>query len=196
MHFHTMIKRILVLGALLAACVQATAAVEVAGVRFDDTAKLAGQDLKLNGAGIRTKVIFKVYAAALYLSERKTTSADVQALPGPRRLRLVLLRDVPGDDFAQAFMDGLDANTDKAEKAKFASQIARMREIFASIPAVAKGDVITVDWVPASGLQLFHNDKRLGDPLPDQAFANAFLRIWLGDKPVDNSLKQRLLGGS
>ena len=37
--------------------VPAFAAVEVAGVKFDDTATVAGKELKLNGAGLRTKVI-------------------------------------------------------------------------------------------------------------------------------------------
>ena len=46
----------------VAACVQlpAFATVEVAGAKFDDIATVAGKELKLNGAGLRTKVIFKV----------------------------------------------------------------------------------------------------------------------------------------
>jgi hypothetical protein len=193
---HSFIKRILLSGFLLAGASQAFAAVEVGGVRFDDTVSVGGQELKLNGAGVRTKVIFKVYAAALYLTERKTTAADVLALTGPRRLKLVLLRDVESDDFAKAFMDGLDANNDQAEKTKVAGQIGKIKEFFASIPKLRKGDTVVIDYLPGSGLQIFVNDKRVGEPLPDFAFANAFLRIWLGDKPADNSLKQRLLGGS
>lgn len=47
-------------------------ALNVAGVKIDETAKFGNQDLKLNGAGIRYKVIFKVYAAAFYLADKKT----------------------------------------------------------------------------------------------------------------------------
>ena len=39
----------------------ASATVEVAGVKLEETVHVANQDLKLNGAGIRYKVIFKVY---------------------------------------------------------------------------------------------------------------------------------------
>ena len=66
-------------GALLAAAISlpAQAAVDVNGYKFEDTAKVAGKDLKLNGAGMRTKLVFKVYAAGLYLTEKKTATADI-----------------------------------------------------------------------------------------------------------------------
>lgn len=170
-------------------------AVEVGGVKLDDTTKVANQELKLNGAGLRTWAVFKVYAAGLYLPEKKKTVPEIMALNGARRIKLVLLRDVNNEELGQAFMDGLNANSDKAEKAKFVNQTMKMGEIFASIPKLNKGDTITNDWVPGQGMQVLVNDKRVGEVLPDIAFYNAFMRIWLGEKPVDNTLKQALLGG-
>ena len=38
-------------------------AAEVGGVKLADKAAVAGKELVLNGAGIRTKVVFKVYQA-------------------------------------------------------------------------------------------------------------------------------------
>jgi hypothetical protein len=170
-------------------------AAEVGGVKLDDTVKVANQELKLNGAGVRTWAVFKVYAAGLYLPEKKKTVPDVMAVTGPRRIKLVLLRDVNSEELGQAFMDGLNANSDKSEKAKFVNQTVKMGEIFASISKLGKGETITIDWIPNSGMQVLVNDKRVGEALPDIAFNNAFLRIWLGEKPVDNTLKQALLGG-
>lgn len=170
-------------------------AVEVGGIKLDDTTKVANQELKLNGAGLRTWAVFKVYAAGLYLPEKKKTVPEIMALNGPRRIKLVLLRDVNNEELGQAFMDGLNANSDKAEKAKFVSQTVKMGEIFASIPKLNKGDTITNDWIPGQGMQVLVNDKRVGDMLPGIEFYNAFMRIWLGEKPVDNTLKQALLGG-
>ena len=169
-------------------------AAEVGGVKLDDTIKVANQELKLNGAGLRTWAIFKVYAAGLYLPEKKKTVPEIMALDGPRRIKLVLLRDVNNEELGQAFMDGLNANSEKAEKARFVNQTMKMGEIFASIPKLNKGDTITNDWVPGSGMHVFVNDKRVGEALSDIAFYNAFLRIWLGEKSVDNSMKQALLG--
>lgn len=170
-------------------------AMEVGGIKLEDTIKVANQELKLNGAGLRTWAVFKVYAAGLYLPEKKKTVPDIAALNGPRRIKLVLLRDVNNEELGQAFMDGLNANSDKAEKAKFVNQTMKMGEIFASIPKLNKGDAITCDWIPGQGMHVLVNDKRVGEVLPDIAFYNAFMRIWLGEKPVDNTLKQALLGG-
>lgn len=169
-------------------------AMEVGGIKLDDTTKVANQELKLNGAGVRTWAVFKVYAAGIYLPEKKKTVPDIMASNGARRVKLVLLRDVNNEELGQAFMDGLNANSDKAEKAKFVNQTMKMGEIFASIAKLSKGDSISIDWIPGQGMHVLVNDKRVGEVLPDIAFYNAFMRIWLGEKPVDNTLKQALLG--
>ena len=183
-------------GALLAAAVSlpAQASVDVNGYKFEDTAKVAGKDLKLNGAGMRTKFVVKVYAAGLYLPEKKTAVADILKQEGPRRVTLQFARDISSEDFGKAFMDGLNDNLDKAEKQKIVAQIGKMGELFASVEAIKKGDVLHLDWIPGSGTQAEVNGKKLGDPIPDVNFYNAILRIWLGDKPVDKSLKPALLG--
>jgi hypothetical protein len=51
-----------------------------------------------------------------------------------------------------------------------------------------------VDWVPGTGTVMTLNGKSVSEPLPDIGFYNALLKIWLGDKPVDTSLKPLLLG--
>ncbi|HEY0845178.1 MAG TPA: chalcone isomerase family protein [Noviherbaspirillum sp.] len=188
------VKWLLALGALVTGLNQSAAAAEINGVKLDDTVRVANQELKLNGAGVRTRAIFKVYVGALYLPEKKKTVQDILASNGPRRVHLVLLREINSEDFGQAFMDGLNANSDKAEKAKFVNQTVKMGEIFASIPSLKAGDTITNDWIPGSGMHVLVNGKRVGDVLPDIAFYNAFLRIWLGDKPADSNLKQAWLG--
>ncbi|MCY4755671.1 chalcone isomerase family protein [Pelomonas aquatica] len=172
----------------------AAQAVEVGGLKLDDTAKVGGKELKLNGAGVRVRIVVKVYAMALYLTEKKTTTAGVLESSGPRRFTLGLLREVTGDELGQAFMAGITANTDKAERSKFVNQLAQFGEAFVSIPQAKKGDIITVDWVPDTGTVMALNGKQIGDPLKDVGFYNAVLKIWLGDKPVDSTLKPELLG--
>lgn len=169
-------------------------AIEVGGLKFDDGAKVAGKDLKLNGAGMRTRFGFKVYALVLYLPEKKDTPAGVLESSGPRRFSLGLLREVTGDELGQAFIAGITANTDKAERSKFVNQLAQFGEAFVNIPQGKKGDVITVDWVPDTGTVMTYNGKSIGEPMKDIAFYNAVLKIWLGEKPVDSSLKPQLLG--
>ncbi|KQV87097.1 lipoprotein transmembrane [Pelomonas sp. Root1237] len=172
----------------------AAQAIEVAGLKFDDTVKVAGKDLKVNGAGVRVRIVVKVYALVLYLPEKKDTTAGVLDTQGPRRFSLGLLREVTGDDLGQAFMAGITANTDKAERSKFVNQLAQFGEAFVNIPQGKKGDVITVDWIPDTGTVMALNGKPIGEPMKDVNFYNAILKIWLGDKPVDSSLKPALLG--
>ncbi|BBB62878.1 chalcone isomerase [Undibacterium sp. KW1] len=181
-------------GLALVMCMSVQArATEVAGVKFDESVQVGGTDLKLNGAGIRYKAIFKVYAAGLYLKEKKTTVPEVLASQGPRRVTIVMLRDLSNEEFGRGFMTGIQQNTDKAEKSKMTSQFIRFGELFASVPELKKGDVMTNDWIPGVGTVVALNGKKMGDPYPDLGFYNALLRIWLGESPVDRSLKKAML---
>lgn len=188
------LKRFVVVAGLMSGLGFSAHAAEVGGIKFDDTVRVANQELKLNGAGLRTWAVFKVYAAGLYLPEKKKTASDILAMQGARRIHLVLLRSVNSEELGQAFMDGINANSDKAEKTKFLSQAVKMGEIFAALPKLNKGDTISLDWIPGSGSHVIVNGQRVGEILPDALFYNATLKIWLGEKPVESSLKQSLLG--
>ena len=178
---------VLMQGSLLAA--------EVGGVTLDDTIKVANAELKLNGAGIRTKVFFKVYVAGLYLTDKKTSTADVLALSGPKRVTLNMLREVSSDTLSQALLDGLNHNCTDEEKSRFFNQMLAIGQIFGSYRSIKAKDVINVDWVPNVGTVVSMNGKKLGEPLPDISFYNALLKIWLGDQPAEKGLKRQLLGG-
>jgi hypothetical protein len=186
-----------VTGALLAGAFgQAAIAAEVAGVKFADTMKVAGKDLQLNGLGVRTKFIVKVYAAGLYLQDKKSTVEDVFAAEGPRRMQLVMMRDISSDDFGNAFMGGINNNLDSKDKTKIVTQISKFGEMFALFDSLKKGDVLDLDWNPGVGTTCYLNGKKVGDTTPDIAFYNAILKIWLGNKPADNALKPKLLAAA
>lgn len=189
------IKTFLTTACLLAAFSQNALSAEVAGIKFEDTVKLANKELKLNGAGMRVKAaFFKLYVAGLYLTEKKSTPAEILALAGPKRLLITMQREISSEDFGDAFMKGLNDNSDKAEKSKLVNQTVTFGEMFASVPGLKKGDVLSLDWVPGTGMQSILNGKQIGQTIADAAFYNAVLKIWLGDKPVDSSLKPQLLG--
>ena len=91
----------------------------------------------------------------------------------------------------------MDADIDgncRTREAKVINQTVKFGEMFASMDKVKKGDVITLDWVPGTGTVSSLNGKQIGESMPDIAFYNAVLRIWLGDNPVQNDLKRGLLG--
>ena len=189
------IKSLIAFSFIFAVLTPPVFAADVSGVKIEETMRVGNKDLKLNGAGMRVKAIFKVYAAGLYLTEKKTAVPDVLALDGPKRMILVMQREVSSEDFGQSFMTGLNDNSDKAEKSKIINQTVKFGEMFASLPGLKKGDVLFLDWIPGAGTVSSLNGKQMGETIPDAAFYNAVLRLWLGNKPVDSSLKPLLLGG-
>lgn len=182
--------------AILAASSLPAFAAEVSGVKFPDTVTVAGQELVLNGAGVRTKLVFKVYALGFYLKDKKATVAEVLASNGPRRIRIMPMRDLTSDDFGMAFMKGLNDNVSPEERTKLLPQTKAFGEMFAQFPGLKKGDELIVDWTPGQGSQAVLNGKKVGEVLPDLAFFNAIMRIWIGDKPVDTALKPKLLAAA
>ena len=91
-------SRSLVFVLMFIAATFAHAAIDVAGVKFEDKARVGQTELALNGAGLRAKFIFKVYAVGLYLSEKKTAAADAVAQKGAKRLLIVGVRRKPRAD--------------------------------------------------------------------------------------------------
>ena len=179
---------------LCAGLAQPALAVDVGGVKLDETVHLASRELKLNGAGVRYKIIFKVYTIALYLPEKKTQLDDILALPGPRRLEIVMLRNITSDELGQAFMQGLKRSSDQADRTRLLSQTMQFGAMFEMVQGLKKGDILTVDWLPDEGTLCKLNGKQVGDKVPDLAFYNALLKIWIGAHPADTILRAHLLG--
>lgn len=180
-------------GTLLSLSVLA-AQVDVAGVKLEDSADVAGTKLQLNGAGIRYKAIFKVYVGALYVGKKVATPEEFFNAPGPKRLSLTMLRDVDANELGRAFIKGFEDNTPKAEMGKVLAGLARMGQIFADQKKMAAGDVILMDWVPGTGLTINAKGKSQGEPFKEIEFFNALMRIWLGQNPADWKLKDALMG--
>lgn len=183
-------------GLLLCLLVSEAVAAEVAGVKFEDrvTLQSGGPTLVLNGAGLRTKFVFKVYAAGLYLSERKGNAADVLGLAGPKRVSMVMLRDLKADDLVNALNEGMEKNNASADLEKLKPQTGELTRTMASIGEAKKGDVIALDFQPETGTHVLVNGAAKGNPITGADFYRALLRVWLGDNPVEESLKKALLG--
>jgi len=149
----------------------------------------------LNGTGVRTRAIFKVYAAGLYVPQKSDNAAALIAQKGPRRLALTMLRNVDADSFAGPLNDGLRNNHSEAQLAGFKSQIEAMNSALKAINEAKKGDVLHFEYLPDSGTRITLNGQQKGSSIPGEDFFAAMLRIWLGDKPADADLKKGLLGG-
>jgi hypothetical protein len=182
----------LIVAALALAAINASAA-EVAGVKLDDKTQVESRELVLNGAGLRKRLFFNVYVIGLYLPEKKSDAAAIVALAGPKRAAIHMLRDVGADTFSEALVEGLRANTAETEYKALEPRVQELTAIMAEVKEAKRGMVIALDWT-GSGTQILVDGKPAGRPIAGEDFYRALLRIWLGDKPVQDDLKKSLLG--
>jgi hypothetical protein len=183
---------LLVFAALAAA--GTTFGAEVEGVRIEDKTRVANADLTLNGAGLRKRAFFKVYAMGLYVPQKSSNAAALLEQPGPKRVAIHMLRDVSADAFNEALADGIRANHSDADVKALEPRIKELGAIIAQVGEAKKGMAIHLDWT-GSETQVLIQGKPTGKPIAGPDFYRALLRVWLGDKPVQDDLKKSLLGG-
>lgn len=192
------IRRTIILSATLAALLAAPLAqaqtTEVAGVKYDQSLQVANARLQLNGAGIRYKAVFKVYTAGLYLGGKASTTEAVLAAPGPKRMHIVMLREIDGNELGKLFTRGMQDNSSREDFSKSVAGTIRMSEIFSTRKRLLAGEHFSVDWMPGTGTQVLVNGKPTGEPIKEPEFFSALIKIWLGNSPADAQLKDALLG--
>ena len=166
---------------------------EIADVHFEDSISVPGIDssLQLNGLGIRYKLFFKIYIAALYL---ETPAQEVEALlqsNTARRLVMHFLYDeVSEGKLVKGWLDGFRANLISEDFKRLEPRIDRFNRMFETL---REGDVVFLDYLPQQGTRVTVKgiDKVL---IEGEDFNRALLKIWLGDEPVADELKEALLG--
>lgn len=183
-------------GSLLAALLttQPALATELAGTHIDDRTSVAGNELVLNGAGLRTRFMLKVYTIGLYLPKRSESAVSAITGTGAKRIQITALRDLSAEDFANALIDGVRKNHGEADLANLQGRLDEFRTTLLGIRAAPNGTQVRIDWLPASGTRLSIGNETRGKDIPGEDFFRALLRIWIGDKPVDEDLKNALLG--
>jgi len=176
---------------LLMALALPASAAEVAGVKFDDKARVEGAELALTGAGLRKRLFFQVYAIGLYVQDRR---GDPVTQGGAKRVAIRMLRDVDAATFTQALVDGMRPNHDEATMRSLEPRIAQLSAIMAEVKEAKEGMAIALDWLPGGGTRVTIDGKPAGQPIAGEDFYRALLRIWLGEHPVQDDLKKALLG--
>ena len=181
----------------LAALMVATAslaATELHGVKIEDTITVAGTKLQLNGAGTRYKGPFKVYVGDLYTTKKVGSLEELVAAPGPKRLTMVFLREIEAGPFGKLLTRGVEDNVPRNEMSKLVPGLIRMGDIFTVNKVLVPGDVITLDWIPGTGMVVTAKGKVQGEPFKEPEFFKAIMAIWFGPVPADFKLKDAMLG--
>jgi hypothetical protein len=166
------------------------AAANLAGVDVPDTATVANMPLVLNGAGVRVKFFFKIYVGGLYLQQKSSDPAAILAGAGPDRILMHMVYDgVSKSQFADAWHDDFKANNPDS----YAALHDQIEQFITWFGDSKKDDVITMDYVPGTGTQVYW-DGTLKGTIPGEAFHHALLNIYVGPNPPTSSLKDGMLG--
>lgn len=173
----------------LAVAVTAYGAVVVNDVEFSKTIEENGIELPLRGAGLLTYLIFyEAYAGAFYLPE--TVSSQNALGEVPRCLVLEYFHGIKAEAFAKATTRKIKDNLDDEAFIAVEDRVAQFNSLYRD---VQPGDRYALAYIPGQGTTLKLNDKPLGRIEGDD-FARAVFSIWLGDRPIDNGFKRKLLG--
>jgi hypothetical protein len=162
---------------------------EAAGVRMPDTTTVEGKTLKLNGIGLRKKMLFKVYVAGLYLEVPSKDSTTVISADSVKSIRLHILRGLSGSQIGEAISDGFYHNS-KSQMGVLSDRLQKLNGMF---PAVVEGDQIVLTYVPGKGTLVSAKGQDKG-VIEGKDFADALFAVWLGANPVQDDLKAALLG--
>ena len=171
----------------------ALANIDVGGVDFKSQDSVENTRVELNGAGLRTRLTFKVYAMGLYLRQPTSSPAAVLDDAGVKRIRIVMIRDLKGKQFADALLAGLERNHDSAALTAFKPATDALLAAVMDSGEAKAGTELILDQLASGATRLLINGQVQGSDIADPAFYPALLRIWLGEGPADSALKADLL---
>lgn len=180
-------KRIAICMLLLSLAIPALAR-ELKGVSMSDRITVEGKQLVLNGMGLRTKFTFKVYVAGLYLENATKDANAILASEQIRRVEMVMMRDLGKGKIAEAVEAGFEKNS----KSKLPALQARLDQFIAGLTDLKEGDKLVITYVPDKGIHLQSGAKSIS--VEGKDFADALFAVWLGQYPVDDDLKEGMLG--
>ncbi|MGB3287791.1 MAG: chalcone isomerase family protein [Burkholderiaceae bacterium] len=165
---------------------------QVGGVQVPDQVSVESHLLILNGAGVRQWLLFDRYVAALYTTMKGLDASTIVHSSEPRSLRLMPLRETDGASLADSFKDSLRDSMGERELAALQEPIRQLADILGTMERCTAGDTIVLNF-NGRHLTVFFNDSRLG-AVESPGFMTALLQVWLGEQPVQQSLKKALLG--
>ena len=168
---------------------------EIEGVKLPGSVRLGadGPALVLNGAGVRMRLIFRVYVAALYLPARTENAEAILRGDQPKRFVMHMLRDLSAESINASIKEALEETLTPTERQPLDARMTRFQAIFDAMREVKAGMQITLDYLPLPGTIVSVNAEEK-DRIPGADFNQALMRVWLGDRPRDPDLRKALLG--
>jgi hypothetical protein len=169
-------------------------ALDIGGVKFEDSLTIYNNTLLLNGAGIVSNGKTPQYSAQIYAKQKFATLDALSATPGPKRLVLTAIREVDTGPILKMLSRSVDATASKGDMAKLIPGMMNIGNVFKANRVLKPGEVMTLDWIPITGLVIYVGGKMQGDPMREPELFRAAMGVWMGEAPADAKLKDALLG--
>ena len=161
-------------------------------ITFPAHVQVNGNDLKLNGLGVRKATFLKVnvYVAALYVVQPGRDPKPLIESDTPQQLVLQFVRNVGVEDLRKGFAEGFERGG-AGQSASLGDRIAKLNSWMSDVKS---GQRLTFVRLPHAGVQVSVNGVPKGTIEGDD-FSRALMSIWLGAAPPNPELKSGLLGG-
>ncbi len=165
---------------------------DVDGVIVPRTIDFQSRKLDLNGFGTRSKMFVEVYVQALYLSKLSQDPTEIIESDSEMAIRIQITSSmVSSGKLTKNLYKGLERSTG-GDLDKFQSQIETLKTLLSD--KIVEKDVFNLIYNPIdTSIWLYKNDELKGK-IPGFDFKKAFFGIWLSNNPVDEDLKNELLG--
>ena len=170
-----------------------TAQITMYGVTLP--AKLGTEDkvCVLNGAGVRKHYFINTYVAGLYIPKKNSDPSAIINADEAIAVRLQIISSlVTQERMTESVKEGFRKATG-GKTAPIQKEIDLVLKIFNSEP-IKVGDVFDIWYIPGKGVIASKNAKKLAMEIPGLAFKKLLYSIWLGKDPVDEGLKDGMLG--
>ncbi len=164
-------------------------AATLSGVTLPDRVSLGGQELVLNGLGLREVVVFDVYVAGLYLPRKTADPSQAIATDVPKRLHLHFVRKVGADDMRESTLDAIRKNPTVE-----ADVLPHIGPLNGAMESMAAGDDVLFDYVPGQGTAVSVKGQ-VKATIPGAPFMRGLWTLYLGPEPPTAALKRGLMGG-
>lgn len=163
-------------------------AAELKGVVFDDSVKVSGTALELNGLGVRKAFsMFEVYVAGLYVPQKSKDPAALIDMKGPKQIVLKFKRFVEKGKMREAWTEGFLKNADKTYS--YREDLKKLNEAMTS--HLKESDVMTFTFFEDRAEVQVKSEPAVS--IPGAEFSKTMFKVFLGNPP-DESLKRGLLG--
>jgi hypothetical protein len=167
---------------------------ETEGVIVPRTIEFQNKTLQLNGFGTRSKMWVDVYVQALYLTSLSQEAQYILDNDTEMGIRIQILSNlVSSKKLTKSLNNGMEKSVGKENMKQFESQITLLESLL-STEDTKKDDAFNLIYNPIDTSIWVYKNNKLEGKIPGFEFKKAFFGIWLSNNPVDEDLKNDLLG--